>query len=97
MDRRSLLRGLGLGMGAAAAPTAAIAVGTSEPLKPPAGPEIIKLIETKLLPLTPLNQGCFVTYECPVPTGREVGMGIGGDGHLWVKIDGRWERVLTER
>jgi hypothetical protein len=35
----------------------------------------------------------FNTYQ---PTGPILGISVGKDGHMWIKVNDKWKRVVTE-
>ena len=42
------------------------------------------------------NYNGTIGLSYPVNVGPQVGLSAGKDGHLWVKVNGKWKRVMTE-
>ena len=103
MNRRKMLSMFGLAGGATLAPVAALAVGVFEERLPPTdGTTGITLMGMKEVPPTiyseiPISGSypAFTIHHLPQPTGHNVILKVGEDGHLWLKINDKWKRITT--
>jgi hypothetical protein len=37
-----------------------------------------------------------ISFSTHVPVGPQLGVSVGKDGHMWVKINDKWKRVVVE-
>jgi hypothetical protein len=97
MNRRNLLTFFGLGAGATLAPVAAIAVAVVDKKIPPSNdiPGSLSITGYKERTSEQKTKSYFRTCDL-VPNGKMVSMKVSEDGHLWLKINNEWKRIVTE-
>jgi hypothetical protein len=103
MNRRSFFSVLTLGAVGTATSGAALAIGEDKvrsnvETEGPIDPRMLHFrAGTKLSPVTPVNNtGIYVSHD-QYSEYKDVNLGVGQDGNLWVKsYKSEWKRVVTE-
>ena len=83
-----------VGISANNAPTQA---STSKKEDAPDGTVMIQLQSQQIRPKEmSFNNGEIVSFSTYQPSGPTLGISVGKDGHMWLKINDEWKRVKVE-